>query len=223
MKIYTHLIPIAITLMATSVLSSCTDDNDKDNHDPSQGALNAVMTYNGNFGETSSFTYYSTTSDTPQPYTSAIQPALSSSDIGKRVAMRFTLNGEQSGTINVINLNVLPTAILEMVEADVAEANNKPVEVVSLDRTGPYLNLYAKLPAGVDHQYSIMCDRSTYGTSEPHLYLSITKSEEPSGTTLATLSCYDISQVWSSSATRKVVVHINNTTSGGATTFTFSK
>ncbi|MBO4955790.1 MAG: hypothetical protein J6C77_05250 [Muribaculaceae bacterium] len=218
---------ISALIAAAGALFTLTGCSSSDGGDPTENAPSNLMTYNGNSvneaGEpTSLFTYYAENSDVPVPYASAAVPSLTTADVGKRVAVRYFVGS--GSTITVLNTRLVPTATLAMADTQDAEANNQPVDVVSISRQGPYINLYAKLPAEGTHTYSVLCDRNTYGTSQPHIYISVTPSTESSGYSLSTLSCYDISSVWNSGATQSVVVHINNTAYAGApTTFTFRK
>lgn len=218
---------ISALIAAAGAFFTLTGCSSSDGGDPTENAPSNLMTYNGNSvneaGEpTSLFTYYAENSDVPVPYASAAVPSLTTADVGKRVAVRYFVGS--GSTITVLNTRVVPTATLAMADTQEAEANNQPVDVVSISRQGPYINLYAKLPAEGTHTYSVLCDRNTYGTSQPHIYISVTPSTESSGYSLSTLSCYDISTVWNSGATQSVVVHINNTAYAGApTTFTFRK
>lgn len=211
---------LALSVAVAAALTGCSKDNDLNRPDSSE--FNEVMTYNGTVGESSTFTYYAVNSDVPVIYVSPKVEALAATDIGKRVAMRYHLDDATS--ITVSSLRLIPTATVSIVDTEEAVANNKPVNVKSIDRQGPYLNLYAMLPGEGTHTYTLLCDRETAYTENPQLYLSITESDEPSGIRLTSLSCYDMSQIWNSGMTQSVTVHINNSASAGAQkVFTFKK
>ncbi|MDE6383662.1 MAG: hypothetical protein K2K79_04850 [Paramuribaculum sp.] len=211
---------IATALAATAALTGCSKDNDLNRPDTS--AFSNLMTYNGTAGETSTFTYYATNSDVPEIYVSPKVEGLTAADMGKRVALRYHVDDATS--ISVTTWRLVPTATVSIVDTEEAVANNKPINVKSIDRQGPYLNLYAMLPGEGSHTYTLLCDRETAYTANPQLYLSITESDEPSGIRLSTLSCYDMSQIWNSGMTQSVTVHINNSASTGAQkVFTFKK
>lgn len=210
---------IALAAAALTALTGCSKDNDLNRPD---NALSNVMTFNGTAGETSTFTYYATDSDIPVIYVSPKVEGLAATDMGKRVAVRYYVDDDYR--ISVTTCRLIPTASVSLADTEEAQANNAPVRVKSIDRTGPYLNLYAMLPGEGTHTYTLLCDRATAYTANPHLYLSITESTEPSGVRLSTLSCYDMGQIWESGMTQSVTVHINNTASTNAPqVFTFKK
>lgn len=209
-------------MLGAGVITSCSDDEPSD---PTANAYNAVMTYNGTYGDASSFTYYAANSDKPQMYASAKQTALSDADVNKRVALRFYMETAESGVtmMKILNLRVVPTAFLQLTDLGNTTPEMSAIRFVSLERTGPYLNLMAYLDPEASNEYSIVGDRTSAYSGSADLYLSIKEGTATSGTRQATLVSFDIKQVWENNATRSVKVHFIDQATGTERVQTFTK
>ncbi len=186
-----------------------------------------IATFTGNSAGHAIFTV-SPGNDAPEAVLTA-QRAVESDNIkpGDRVYIAYVPADNRPYTTGPITLS----AVTRINQADVEAVNfnpdggwdNDPVYLLTVWRTGTYLNIYCRLPYSTEPRiFTVTADRATVGTPRPQLYLNHTLPENVNSFSRAYYASFDISAIWNLPATEAVDFHINNSNLP-VTTYTFPR
>lgn len=216
---------IRTLLMAAglTVLASSCNDNSNDNG--FNGVpYNSLVTYDMTVASADNdvtkdiayFTFYTEDNNTaPISYTATNLSRKIEATPGQRMIIAYYLNGQslgQSGPITLITYRTVPGGAVEVKPTAEAEAANAPISVTTINRTGKYINLFARLMYNPDRTFTMIADESTVGTETVDLYVTTAvPASGDSGVVNEQVASFDISQVWNKAETMSVRVHVNNT------------
>ncbi|MCM1400462.1 MAG: hypothetical protein NC189_00445 [Bacteroides sp.] len=145
---------------------------------------------------------------------------------GTRLLMAYSLpEGVAYGTdCTDIQVRALQTIFTDTVSALPSPiAKPAPIYLITLYRTGNYLNFTASMPHLPSRKYFITAEQESLDTDTAQLYLSTRVPEEKPTFNSTQTGSVDISPVWNLPGVKAVKVHVNNTNNVYRTSFIFPK
>lgn len=209
-KYITILILAAVTAIS---MQSCLDSG---SDGPSVNIYQNIVTFTGSSDGRSNFLFQEL-NDSPEVSLYANVTIKGDGAVpGCRMLIAYTLDENrvygESGPINLRQAALVYESTVTEVPADEAKAANAPIPLLTMYRTGKYINLQARLATAEGRTFRIVADESTVDTDMPHLYIT---TEVPDGsipgydaTVTASLS---IAPIWDRPSVRGVKIHVNNT------------
>lgn len=220
--------------LATAMIAMTTACNSNDDVIDNGGLYNSLVTYEGTLKsetgdiqkDVASFTFYTTDLTNPIYYSATGMTRKIDAEAGQRMIISYYLgNGMsygQSGQISLYTYRNVPGGPVEIKTAAEAEAANAPMTVTNINRTGNYINLFARLMNNPDRTFTMIADETTVGTATVDLYVTTaTPSTGNTGTISEQIASFDITSIWRNPSTTAIRVHINNTS--GQKVFDFTK
>lgn len=219
----THLISPSILrslvtvlcLLTVGFLTSCSDEADEPQ--TGEAVYQNIATYVGDNDSGRSLLQYRQINDAPLvtlTLQGRIDPA--QAPVGTRLLVTYTLPaGVAYGTstaIEATSLNVIYNGTVQTDATTLPDMGaTQGIYVMTLYRSGEYLNLMAQLPATSGKRtFSLVADPATLNTDIPVLYLT-TQADTEQGFNRKTVASLSLAPVWNISTCRGVKVALNNT------------
>lgn len=205
------LSPVMIVLMA--ILTGCI------NSDTIDGSVDMttwdIATFEGNVEQRATFTVRQGDDSPEATLTYPREIEMENLSAGDRVYIAYNPVDNvpyRSGEITLKSISLITQGRVEVAPFDPADGwNADPVYVVTIWRTGDYLNIYCRLPYYTDpRRFGITADESTIGSAIPQLYLNHQLPEEVNSFDRAYYASFDISAVWRLGTTLGIDLHVNN-------------
>jgi len=217
-KIFTALLLIVAT-------TSCKDSNDG----PTISIFQNIVTFIGNGNKVVNFEYQEL-DDSPVVRLS-VPGELSDNEVkpGTRLLMTYTLPadveyGEDCSDITLRGLQKIYNGSVMVLPYSSARNCNEPINLLTIYRTGTYINFTTLMPAVDDREYTLVAaEESLVDGNDAHLYLTTTHHPEAVTYNTRQVGSIDISRVWNVAGLRTVTVHVNNSQNPNLCEFTFEK
>lgn len=217
-----RIILAAAALLA--LLSSC-----KDSHDgPTVDIYQNLVTFTGNSGGSAMFEYQEL-NDSPIVRL-GIRGNIDAEKYpaGTRMLMTYSLPagtgyGDNCNEVELRGLSTVYSGQVTALPYSQIEPLIKPVALITIYRTGHYINFTTSMPKLEKRSYSIYADRSTVGSPEVKLYLTTATVDETPTFDSTQTGSIDISEVWDAATTRSVIISVDNSENPYRKEFTFSK
>lgn len=221
-------IAAGLTVLGTSC-------NDSDDNGYNSQPMNSLVTYDMTVSsedkditkDISYFTFYTDDNNSaPISYTATGLTRKIEAKPGSRMIITYYLNGQsvgQSGPISLITYRTVPGGDVETKPTAEAQAANAPIPVSAINRTGNYINLFARMMNNPQRTFTMIADEATVGTETVDMY--VTTAVPPtgdSGVINEQVASFNMTSIWRNPTTMKVRVHINNT-AGTQKVFEFKK
>lgn len=216
-----------LCLLAVWLLTSCRDEPDR----PDQGVATYqnIATFVGNNDRGLSMLQYREINDSPL-VTLTLQGTIDQNQAptGTRMLVTYTLpEGVAYGTSTAIeasSLNVIYNGTVKTDATTLPDMNtSEGIYVMTLYRSGEYINLMAQLPAcSGKRKFSLVADPATLGSDIPTLYLT-TSADNEQGFNRKTVASFNMTPVWNLATCRGVKLLVNNTNNSYQCEFTFLK
>ncbi len=208
-----HNIFLAGILICAASLAGCRDTSEPESVTPS---FSDIVTYEGTGADGAVFTLLPANDNTPITLTTATSVDPKQYEPQSRVYIRYTsLSGKpyQSGEINlsyIANINTGALKALDMSQHP--DWNATGVYLYSIWRSGPYINLHARLPYNPEpRKIALVIDKERLDDTDAHLYfMHVTKPEYDTFERDYFMS-YDMSEFLSEHSPERLTVHVNNT------------
>lgn len=216
---------IALSAALTmALLSSC-----KDSHDgPTIDVYQNIVTFTANSGASAIFEYQEL-NDSPV-IRLGIRGNIDTEKYpaGTRMLMTYSLPdgidyGENCNEVQLRGLQTVYSGKVTPLPYPGIQPLIKPVRLITIYRTGHYINFTANMPALDKRTYSLYADESTVGSPDVRLYLTTAVDAESPTYNATQTGSIDISDVWNATSTRSVTVTVDNSENPYRTEFTFSK
>lgn len=219
------LFAIAAIAAILPALQSCSDDNT-----PATAVYQTIATFTGNNGNTCSFAYQAI-DDSPL-ITLTAEGNVEETETqkpGMRCFLTYTLGvntpPNHSGNVNILSIAKVYQDTVESVPTIPADFTD-PYSVVTLTRSGLYLNLYCVVPeVGFDNRsFTIVADQSTLTSDYPQIYLSMsTKPDATPSMDTRAIGSFFIGPVWQLATAKGVDVHVSSEANPSNSVFRFEK
>ncbi len=218
-----------LSLLAIT-LTSCLD-SDKEKDGDSTTIYQNFVTFKG-YNANQSVFEYQTVDDSPMITLTSDTPLYGEQgkdiEIGTRLLIVYTMEDGyvygKSGKILLRSARYAIQASVTTAPHEQAIEANAPIGVVSMARSGIYLNLQAIMPAVEGRKFKIIADESTLDTDMPHLYVTTEVPENvEEGINANSFVSFNIADVWNKESARGVTVHVNNSANIYQTEFEFLK
>lgn len=205
-------------------LASCQDTPDG----PTLAIYSDIVTFTGNSSQGATFEYRQI--DDSPTVTLAIDRATvdeSKTAPGTRLLMTYSLpEGTSYGTdcnnVQLRSLQLIYTDTVRTVPSPTI-ADMQKIGLLTLYRSGHYLNFTAFMPAVKARKYFMVADKATLNSDTVELYLStFVKDNVPSYNSTQTGSV-DISPVWNLPTVKAIKVNVDNSHNPNFKKFTFIK
>lgn len=216
---------LLVSLMALLAAVSCV------NSDTIDGEVSVttwdIATFHGNIDGLSTFAV-SPGGDSPEAtLTSVTHVDEEKISAGSRVYIAYIPQARDpyvSCDINLLSISSITDSEVKSETFDPAGGwDADPVYIITLWRTGRYINVYCRLPYYKEpRRFSLIADASTVKSARPQLYLEHALPEEVNSFSRAYYASFDISDVWDLPSTEAVDIHVNNSNLP-VTLYTFSK
>lgn len=216
-----------LCVLAMCLLSGCRDEPDR----PEDGVAiyQNIATYAGDDNGGHSQLQYQEVNDSPI-VTLTLQGRLDQEQVkpGTRLLVTYTLPaGTAYGTSTSIEAKSLNVIYNGEVKTDGTALpsleDTEGIYVMTLYRSGKYLNLMAQLPATSGKRvFELVADAATLGDEIPQLYLT-TKAENEQGFNRKTVASLNLGPVWDLPTCKGVEVHVKNTNNSYQQTLMFLK
>lgn len=221
---------VAILFATLGFFSSCSDDSE-----PAIDYYQNIVTFEGNVGNSASRFTYRAIDDSPLITLTAPDYVVETDSAkgqypGVRVFITYSYvvtppAGDLSGNIRLVaaakvyqdTVTAVPTIPLDFTE---------PYQVVTLTRSGQYLNLVSIAPETkfYSRHFYLEADESTLGDAYPQLYLRMsTDAYASQGNETRVIGSFDMSPVWNLPTAQGVEVHVSGEGNPASTLFKFSK
>lgn len=204
-----------LCVLLMSVLSACRDEPER----PEDGVAiyQNIATYTGDDNAGHSQLQYQEVNDSPI-VTLTLQGRLNQEQVkpGTRLMVTYTLPaGVAYGTSTNIEARSLNVIYNGEVKTDATALpsleETEGIYVMTLYRSGSYLNLMAQLPASSGkREFELVADAATLGDEIPQLYLT-TQAENEQGFNRKTVASLNMAPVWELPSCKGVEVHVKNT------------
>ncbi|MCM1520141.1 MAG: hypothetical protein NC098_05090 [Lachnoclostridium sp.] len=202
---------LLITLMA--ILTGCINSDTIDG--PVDMTTWDIATFEGNDGQRAAFTVRK---GDDSPEVTLVYPReieMENLKAGDRVYIAYIPVDNipyRSGEITLKSIARITQGGVEVAPFDPADGwDADPVYVVTIWRTGNFINIYCRLPYYTDpRRFGITADEATVGTACPQLYLNHQLPESINSFDRAYYASFDISDVWQLGTTLGVDLHVNN-------------
>ena len=219
-----------LAAVAAFCLAAC---NDFDSDGANQQYLQSVVTFTGNnpVNNTCQFDLYPDNSN--QAIRLYAQGTLATEGdksvrVGDRLLMYYVIPGDRDiadgGEVTIMSLNRTLGGDFSNVDADSIAKCNAEIYIISMSRTGNYLNIFCQMPQVEGRTMSLNASAETLDGDYPEFYLT---SSYPAGNRLLYsgnyVASFDISGVWNRSDISGVRVRVNNTNNPDLNLFTFKK
>lgn len=225
-----------IILIASGLLTLTTACNDSDDEDYYYGgAISSLVTYDMTVesgdhdisNDIAYFTFYTDDNNSaPITYTATGMTRKIEAEPGSRMIITYYLYGQtigQSAQITLVTYRTVPGGVVETKTTAEAQAANAAIPVSDINRTGNYINLFARMMNNPDRTFTMIADQATVGTETIDMYITTdAPSSSDSGVINDQVASFDMTALWRNPTTRKVRVHVNNT-NGTKKEFEFSK
>lgn len=204
---------LALSAIAAITMQSCMDSG---SDGPTFNVYQNVVTFTGSSDGRSNFLFQEL-NDSPEVSLYANVSIKGDGAVpGCRMLIGYTLDENrvygESGPINLRQAALVYESTVATVPADEAKAANAPIPVLTMFRTGKYINLQARLTTAEGRTFRILADESTVDTDMPHLYITtdVPEGVAPGYEVTATASL-SIAPIWDKPSVRGVKIHVNNT------------
>lgn len=147
--------------------------------------------------------------------------------VGSRLLMTYSLPdgvkyGDDCGDVALRGLQTIYTDTVSALPSPTA-CDVEKIFLITLYRTGHYLNFTANMPALPSRKYTLRADGSTLDMDTVRLYLSTYVPEESPAYNTKQVGSVDISPVWDKPTVKAVTVHVDNSNNPYNKQFTFIK
>lgn len=212
-------------LIATGLMALTTACNDSDDNGGYIGQqLNSLVTYDMTVSSSEGdvtkdiayFTFYTDdNTTTPISYTATGMTRKIEAKPGSRMIISYYLAGGQSmgqsGPITLVTYRTVPGGAVEVKPTAEAQKANAPIPVSNINRTGNYINLFARMMNNPDRTFTMIADESTVGTETVDMYVTTaTPASGDTGVVGEQVASFDMTEIWRNPSTKKVLVHVNN-------------
>lgn len=201
----------------------------RDSHDgPTLSVFQNIVTFTGNGAQTANFEYQEE-GDSPLVRL-GVKGNLKEDEVkpGTRLLMTYSLPddveyGEDCQDVILRGLQTIYNATVTPLPYSDAAACNSPVGLVTIYRTGVFINFTALMPQLPGRRYILAADIASLDTPEAHLYLSTEVEKDEPAYNSTQIGSIDISSVWDRPGITSVCVHVNNPRNPNMTEFVFFK
>lgn len=205
-------VSMAAAILCIALLGSCRDTSGPTAVNPS---MRDIATFTGNASRGAVFTLQQADDTTPVTLTASAAIDAETYIPGSRVYIDYTPASGMPYTSGAITLNYIANInTAELLALDMSQHtdwNATGVFLYSIWRTGPYINLHARLPYNPEpRKIALVIDKNSMDAAEAHLYfMHVTKPEYDTFERDYFMS-YDLREFLSGHTPHELVVHVNN-------------
>lgn len=207
-----------------SLLYSCSDSSD----DQTITIYQNIVTFAGNGPVTANFSYQKI-NDSPT-VTLGVRGSLNDERVseGTRLLMTYSLPddaiyGEDCFDVRLRGLQTIYTDTVAPLPYSEIETLIKPIHLLTIYRTGEYINFTALMPELSGRRYILRADKETLSDDTVRTYLTTTVDEDKPSFNSTQTGSVDISPLWQLPEIKAVAIEVDNSNNPNRKKFTFVK
>ncbi len=214
---------LAATILCLAALSC------KDSHDgPTIAIYQNIVTFTGNVSNTVVFEYQEMDDSPIVRLTVPGQISTDNVPAGSRLLLTYSLPddvayGEDCSNITLRGLQTIYGGTVTTLPHSSASQYNQPINLITIFRTGHYINFTTMMPALDGREYTLAAAEESIATGNVEMYLTTSTQSTASSYNTRQVGSIDISPVWDLSDVKSITIHVNNTQNPNSTEFTFTK
>jgi len=211
----------AALLLPLFALTSCNNDNDT----PQPDIFSVFATLTAANDNGCSFTAQEKEDSEPTTFTSSRKLDPESVTVGNRYIITYS-NGTdkpfKSGSVTLYAIqNVANGKVQEATAAEIDKLTADPITVLSVGRTGTFINIQAQAPiAQTAKVFNLYVDKASLDTESAQIYIGF-QSDYNGIEEKQFFGSFDIASVWNDPDIKQVVLHYR--TNGAQTTAVYAK
>ncbi|MDE7407872.1 MAG: hypothetical protein K2M76_05570 [Muribaculaceae bacterium] len=218
--LFRYILRVVLPMIALSLNVSCSTDE----QEPLEYRAD-IVTFVGNETGGASFGRIEQNSETVTKLMArGVRVDTTRVTAGSRVLMVYEEASELSEplSVNILSLQLIVTGEVRVAD-DMAGWNSDAVYMLSMWRTGGYLNLECRVENSEEKRnFCVVADPATVSNAVPDLYVVHDMGEHTASYMRRIYASWDISEVWNRRSCRGVRVHINDS-NRGINEMTFTK